>query len=531
MRLAQARRTRRRGSRWPARPSGSPAVARSVTVFEGAHPDLVLGGVDLASSEAGLELGDRGVLARRDAAPDRPDDHRDHETGRDERHGEREEHRGSEEVEEVESASRRQRSGGARPMSAPDDEDLARELRQAGHAAGRRVERDQVLDAHAGLTLEIDARLDREDRRARQRRVGCGRAEARRLVRGQADPVPRPVAEVRAVAGGLDDRPGDRVDRVAARESRSAVPARPAGHRGLERLDGGRLGPRDELVDGEIARRRVADEERPGHVAPVARDLGAEVEQQDRARQHRPVAGSAVRQGRLGPGQAGDVEGERLRATGPDQPLEPQRQRRLGHAGPDLREQGRERPVADRTGRRDALDLRRAPWSPGPPRPSPRPARAPRPAPPRRADPTPRAGSTPASMAIRFAPDRRDQLRPARRQVAIDVDQAGVRGLAAGLDRVPRVGEQHQVVPADEELARRAGDLLLAVAQGEARQVAHVLRADAEVRVDIRIGEARAQALETSRPGSSVGLGPGGPLAVGRRGGEVSRLGEPTAHV
>ena len=52
-----------------------------------------------------------------------------------------------------------------------------------------------------------------------------------------------------------------------------------------------------------------------------------------------------MRQRRLGPGQAGDVEGERLRATGPDEPFEPERQRRLGDAGPDLRQQRRERPV------------------------------------------------------------------------------------------------------------------------------------------------------------------------------------------
>ena len=91
-------------------------------------------------------------------------------------------------------------------------------------------------------------------------------------------------------------------------------------------VDRRRLGARDELVDLEVARRRLADEQRPGHVAAVARDLRPEVEQQDRAVQDRPVARRAVRQRRLGAGQAGDVEGERLRAAGPHQPLEAERE-------------------------------------------------------------------------------------------------------------------------------------------------------------------------------------------------------------
>ena len=41
---------------------------------------------------------------------------------------------------------------------------------------------------------------------------------------------------------------------------------------------------RTSVVDREVARRGLADEQRPRHVAPVALDLGAEVEQQDRVR-------------------------------------------------------------------------------------------------------------------------------------------------------------------------------------------------------------------------------------------------------
>ena len=128
----------------------------------------------------------------------------------------------------------------------------------------------------------------------------------------------------------------------------------------LQRRDRRRLGPRDELVDVEVARGRLADEQRPGHVAAVAVDLRAEVEQQ-----HGAVAATgtvaAASRAAAPPraGQAGDVERERLGAAGPHQPLEPQRELRLRHPGPDLGQQRRERPVGDRAGRRDPLELGR----------------------------------------------------------------------------------------------------------------------------------------------------------------------------
>src|SRR6476661_1764881 len=49
--------------------------------------------------------------------------------------------------------------------SAAEDDDLARELRQPFYPPRRRVEQDQVLDPDAGLVLEVDPRLHREDRR------------------------------------------------------------------------------------------------------------------------------------------------------------------------------------------------------------------------------------------------------------------------------------------------------------------------------------------------------------------------------
>ena len=135
------------------------------------------------------------------------------------------------------------------------------------------------------------------------------------------------VPEVLAVAGGGDD---SRATPSTARPAGSSVP-RPRPARRLRSASIGRgLGPRDELVDVEVARGRLADEQRPRHVAPVAGDLRPEVEQQDRAVTHGPIARGAVRQRRLRTGQAGDVERQRLGAAGPDQPLQAKREVALG---------------------------------------------------------------------------------------------------------------------------------------------------------------------------------------------------------
>src|SRR2546422_2441145 len=63
-----------------------------------------------------------------------------------------------------------------RTRSARQDEDLARELRQALDAAGSGVQQHEVLDPHAGLAFQVDPGLDRERRRRRERRVERGRA-------------------------------------------------------------------------------------------------------------------------------------------------------------------------------------------------------------------------------------------------------------------------------------------------------------------------------------------------------------------
>ena len=284
--------------------------------------------------------------------------------------------------------------------------------------------------------------------------------------------------------------------------------------RGLDRRDGRGLGTRHDLVDLEIACRRLADEQRPGHVAPIAGDLGAEVEEQHRAVDDRPIARRAVRQRGLGPGQAGDVEGERLGAAGPDQPFEPEREVGLGGARLDLGEQRGQRPIGDGAGGGDALDLGRlldrpVGLDPALDRHELDVRRGRGEAPPHRLRDEARLDRDPAR------PDRRHQLGPAGRQVVVGLDDARVGRFAPGLDRVARVGEDRDVLGTDQELARVAGDLLLALAEGEPGQVAHVLAADPEIGVDPGVGEALPQAREPRRPGGAVGLGPAG--VIGRR--------------
>src|SRR6185503_1452181 len=61
----------------------------------------------------------------------------------------------------------------------------------------------QVLDPHTEVAGQVDPRLDGDDFVPRQQVVGAHR-EARTLVDVEADPVAEPVAEMLAVAGGVD---------------------------------------------------------------------------------------------------------------------------------------------------------------------------------------------------------------------------------------------------------------------------------------------------------------------------------------
>ena len=171
-----------------------------------------------------------------------------------------------------------------------------------------------------------------------------------------------------------------------------------------------------------------------------------------------------MRQRGLRAGEARDVEGERLGATGPHQPLEPDREVVLGHARTDLGQERRERAVGDRTGRSDALELGRLLG--GAIRLDPAldgdqldvRGRGRQSLPGRVRDDDGLDGDTPH-------PDRGEHLRPPRREVVVHVDDPGVGRFAMGLDVVARVGQHEEVLAADQELARGAGDLLLAVAQ------------------------------------------------------------------
>ena len=236
-----------------------------------------------------------------------------------------------------------------------------------------------------------------------------------------------------------------------------------------------------------------------------------------------------MRQGRLGPAQAGDVERQRLRAARPHPPLQVEGEGGLGDARTDRRQQAGERAVRHGTGRPDALDLvrlldRTIGLQPALDR----------------HELHVRGGSgeaLPGGMgdetglhADSPGADGRDQLRPARREVAIDLGDPGVRRLTPRLDGVPGVGQDHDLVAAHEELAGGAGDLLLAVGQREPGQVAHVLAADTEVGVDPGAGEPVTQASQPPRPSRAIRVQPAGERRRVRRRREIGRFGRLAGH-
>ena len=130
--------------------------------------------------------------------------------------------------------------------------------------------------------------------------------------------------------------------------------------------------------------------------------------------------------------------------------------------------------------------------------------------------PDARARRSPASTADASRPDRRHQLGPAGRQVVVRPRRRAHRAprAAPGSCSASRRGPTTSSAPT-RNWPGVAGDLLLALAEGEAGQVAHVLAADAEVGVDAGVREPRPQAREPRRAGGTVGLGPAG--VIGRR--------------
>ena len=337
-------------------------------------------------------------------------------------------------------------------------------------------------------------------------------------MRGQADPVPQAVPVRRPTPVLVDHGARDRVECLAARDRGTRR------DRDLQRADRGRLGPRDELVDREIAVIRLPHEQGPRHVAPIARHLRAEVEQQHRPVEHGPIAGRTMWQRRFGAGEAGHVEGKGFRAAGSHQHLELPCELGLGDARTDRRQQAGEgairhgrcgrnpldlgrclrRPIGlDPAFDRDELHVRRG-----------------------RLEPPPEGvADEPCLDADPARPERGEELRPPRGQVGGDRLVSGFRGLASRLDRVPAVGQDDDLVASDEELARVPGDLLLAVPQAEPGEVAHVLRPRAEVDVEAVAGEALPDPGHPVRSCRAIGISPAGQVAGGGRRREVRGLG------
>ncbi len=197
-----------------------------------------------------------------------------------------------------------------------------------------------------------------------------------------------------------------------------------------------------------------------------------------------------------------------------------QRELVLGHARPDCRQQRCKRAIGDGAGRGNPLQLRRL---------LDRPVRL-HPAfdrheihlgrrsgelgPERMAD-EPRFHADPPR------PEGAQQFWPAGREVVRDRLDAGAQRVAAGLDGVSAVGEHHDLVAADEELPRVPGDLLLAIAEHEAGQVAHVLAPDPEVRVQAVFGQAQPHPMKSLRPARPIGIVPAGECRGVRRGREI----------
>ena len=203
---------------------------------------------------------------------------------------------------------------------------------------------------------------------------------------------------------------------------------------------------------------------------------------------------------------------------------EVQREIVLGGARHDPGQERRESTVGDRTGGRDALQLRRL-------------LRGPvllQPALDRDELHVRCRGLQPAPYRVRqerrldadpARAHRPGQLRPAPREIPGPVDDPCPGRLAPGLDRVARVGEQHDLAPAHEEVAGRPRHLLLALAEREPGQIAHVLAAQPEVRVDPGRLEPGPEPAQASRPGSCIGLGPAPVVGRRRRRREVGRRG------
>src|SRR5699024_241051 len=144
----------------------------------------------------------------------------------------------------------------------------------------------QILDAHAQLPRQVDARLHGEHH-PRLGNGGAGGAVVRRLVAVQAAAVAQPVGETGAVARVLNHLPGGPVD----------VPHGDAGaDHGLRRQVGGL----DSLIDPPALVADRAEEHGAGHVAPVAADGDEDVQHHAVPVFEHRVVGPVVRIGAVG---------------------------------------------------------------------------------------------------------------------------------------------------------------------------------------------------------------------------------------
>ena len=418
----------------------------------------------------------------------------------------------------------------ARP-SARSDEHVARELRQALDPAGAGVEQDEVLDPDAGLALEVDPGLDREDRRRRQRRVErrgdpataarAWRARSRGPARGRTpasarrprSPVGRASSSVaartaaparrRRVASIWRDHRGLGLARRARRPRGRARSARRRTASGSCRCGSRRPGRRSRTgrpapaCDGRVRRRAVrqrrvrADEARRRRTrAPPRRRSASATRGRARAR-------CSVAPGRIDGSSAASARSATAQAAAT----------RSSSAG-SLIAAVRLDPALDR----DELDVRRGGLEPPPDRV--RHERRPR-------------------RATRCAPTDASEPGPAPGQVARPVDDPRV--------RAPRGA------PGSCSASRRASDDLVAARRGtgpSARRPSPRRR-----RGRSRSGSACARggcrsrrrrpaprtapgaAAEPGRPGGAIRLGPAGAIGAVGRGGEVGRLGQARAEV
>ena len=193
------------------------------------------------------------------------------------------------------------------PDRAPSDDDVARELRQ--RARRGRATASSGRGPRSGRRSRPPGRSRARPRTPSGSGSGSSvptRPKPRLLVGGEADPVPQPVAVRRPSPIRVDHGPGDRVRLATARRHGAR------GDRRLDPVDRRLLRPRDEVVDGEVAFGRLADEQRAGHVAAVALDLGAEVEQQ-----HRVARAPADRRASRAGGRPRAPRGRRRRTRAP----------------------------------------------------------------------------------------------------------------------------------------------------------------------------------------------------------------------